>query len=228
MDSFEWNKVAGAVLGTLLFVMVIRIGTEVLFEPKEPAKPGYVVEGVTEDTKGGEAAKPVEEAMPDWGTVLAKADVAAGQDIAQRCTQCHDITNAKTNKIGPAMWGVVNRVRATGPGFSYSSAMKSSAEPWTYDHLYRYIKAPAVMVPGTKMSFAGLKGSTDRINLLAYLRTLADSPAPIPPPAPPAAVPAAGTAAAAATGADKAPATTGPAASPKVPATSAPAPAKTP
>ncbi len=202
MDSFEWNKIAGAVLGTLLFVMVIRIGTEVLFEPVEPEQPGYVVEGVSEEAAPGAPAAPKEEVMPDWGTVLPAANVAAGQQIAQRCTQCHDLTSAKANKIGPPLWGVVDRQRATMPGFSYSSAMKSSEEPWTYDHLFRYLKAPAVVVPGTKMSFAGLRSAEDRINLLAFLRTNADTPAPIPAPAPPApeaAAPAEGTAPAAAT-----------------------------
>ena len=191
MDSWEWNKIAGAVLGTLLFVMVIRIGTEVLFESEAPEKPGYVVEGVAEEAAPGAATAPVVEALPDFGTVLPKADVAAGAAIAQRCTQCHDITSAKTNKIGPALWGVVNRVRGTEAGYSYSSAMKSSEEPWTYEHLFRYIKSPALVVPGTKMSFAGLRSAEDRINLLAFLRTNADSPAPIPAPAP-AAAPAAG------------------------------------
>src|SRR5690242_12231011 len=106
MDSWEWNKIAGAVLGTLLFVMVIRIGTEILFEHEPLEKPGYVVEGVSEEAAPG-AAAPVAEAIPDFGTVLPKADVAAGQAIAQRCTQCHDITSAKQNKIGPEIWGVV-------------------------------------------------------------------------------------------------------------------------
>ena len=229
MDSFEWNKVAGAVLGTLLFVMVIRIGTEVLFEPTEPAKPGYIVEGVSEGAGGGASSAPTVEALPDFGTVLAKADVAAGASIAQRCTQCHDITNAKTIKIGPPLWGIINRPRASVAGFSYSSGMKSGSDPWTYEHLFRYIKSPAIMVPGTKMSFAGLRSAEDRINLLAFLRTNADSPAPIPPPAPAApaeaAAPASGAIPAAATGADKAKV---PAATDKAPAAATPAPAKAP
>jgi cytochrome c len=95
------------------------------------------------------------------------------------------------------LWGIVGRARATHPGFDYSSAMMSSHEPWTYELLFRYLKSPATMVPGTKMSFAGLRSATDRINLLAYLRTLGDSPAPIPPPSPAkAAAPATATAAA--------------------------------
>ena len=198
MDSWEWNKIVGAILGTCLFVLVVKLASESIFEVPPPAKPGYVVEGVQEaSTSSSAAAAPVEEALPDFGTVLPAASVSAGQQVAVRCQQCHNLDKGGPNNIGPNLWGIVGRARATHPGFDYSSAMMTSHEPWSYDNLFRYLKSPATMVPGTKMSFAGLRSATDRINLLAYLRTLANSPAPIPPPAPAkAAAPAAATAAA--------------------------------
>jgi cytochrome c len=184
MDSWEWNKIVGAILGTCLFVLIVKLASESIFEVPPPAKPGYVVEGVQEATSGGAAATPVEEALPDFGTVLPAASVSDGQQVAVRCQQCHNLQKGGPNEIGPNLWGIVGRARATHPGFDYSSAMMASHEPWTYELLFRYLKSPATMVPGTKMSFAGLRSATDRINLLAYLRTLGDSPAPIPPPAP--------------------------------------------
>jgi cytochrome c len=184
MDSFEWNKILGAVLGTVMFVLVVRIATEAIFEPEKPAKPGYVVEGVEEATSTSGPAAPVEEALPDFGTVLPTADVAAGKAVSTRCEQCHDLAKGGANKIGPGLWGVVGRPRATHPGFSYSSAMMADHGIWDYEKLFRFLKLPAAMVPGTKMSFAGLRSATDRINLLAYLRTQADTPLPIPAPAP--------------------------------------------
>ena len=81
MDSFEWNKIIGAVLGTAIFIFVVRLVGEELYKPEQPAKPGYVVEGVVETPAGGGTAAPAEEALPDWGTVLAKADVAAGKFV---------------------------------------------------------------------------------------------------------------------------------------------------
>jgi len=78
---------------------------------------------------------------------------------------------------------VVGRARATHEGFSYSGAMSADHSPWTFDKLFKFLKSPAAMVPGTKMSFAGLRSPQDRINLLAWLRTQSDSPVPIPPPA---------------------------------------------
>jgi len=197
MDSFEWNKIIGAVLGTAIFIFVVRLVAEKIYEPEVPAKPGYVVEGVVETAAGGGAAAPVEEAMPDWGTVLASADVAAGKTTSVKCEQCHDLTKGGPNKIGPNLFGVVDRPRASHPGFAYSAAMKGKPGNWTYDELFKFIKAPGVDIPGTKMSFAGLRSDKDRINLIAFLRSNADSPAAIPAPAPkqeaaPAAAPAAG------------------------------------
>ena len=83
MDSFEWNKVIGAVLGTVMFIFVIRLIAEAVYEPATPAKPGYIVEGVVENAAGGGSAAPVEETVPDFGTVLASADVAAGSTVPQ-------------------------------------------------------------------------------------------------------------------------------------------------
>jgi len=184
MDSFEWNKIIGAVLGTAIFIFVVRLVAENIYEPEKPAKPGYVVEGVVETPAGGGAAAPVEEAMPDWGTVLPAADVAAGKTLSTKCEQCHDLSKGGPNKIGPNLFGVVDRPRASHEGFSYSSAMKGKPGNWTYDELFKFIKEPGVYVPGTKMSFAGLRSDKDRINLIAYLRSNADSPSPIPAPAP--------------------------------------------
>jgi cytochrome c len=213
MDSYEWNKIVGAILGTLLFVVAIKIGSEMLFEVPEPAKPGYIVPGVTETPAPGAATtQAAAEALPDFGTVLPKADIAHGQQVSQRCQQCHDLSKGGPDKIGPNLWGIVGRARASRASFSYSSAMMADHNPWTFEKLFVYLKLPAAMVPGTKMSFAGIESAQDRIDLIAYLRTLSDSPVAIPPPAPPkaaAATPPAGAAAAPA-GQTAAPAASGP------------------
>jgi len=194
MDSFEWNKIIGAVLGTAIFIFVVRQAAEVIYEPEKPAKPGYVVEGVAE-TSGGAATAPVAETTPDWGTVLPTADAAAGKTVSVKCEQCHDLSKGGPNKIGPNLYDVVDRPRASHPGFDYSGAMKAKGGNWTYDELFKFIKSPGVYIPGTKMSFAGISSEKDRINLIAYLRSNADAPAAIPAPAPKAAAaPAAGAA----------------------------------
>jgi cytochrome c len=206
MDSFEWNKVAGAVLGTLIFIFVIRLVAENVYEAEEPAKPGYVVEGVTEAAAPGAAEAPKAEAMPDWGTVLASADAGAGKTLSARCEQCHDLSSAKQNKIGPELYGVVGRARASSEGFAYSAAMKGKGGEWTFDELFKFLKSPGGYIPGTKMSFAGISKAEDRINLIAFLRTNGDTQVPIPA--------AAAAAPAAAAPAEAAPAGNAPAAPP--------------
>ncbi len=201
MDSYEWNKIAGAVLGTLVFIFVIKIGAEMFYHAPEPEKPGYVVEGVVEEGPSG-ATAPVAETMPDWGTVLASADVKAGEAIHTRCVQCHTFEKGGANKIGPNIYGVVDHQKGMHEGFAYSAAMKGKGGNWTYDELFKFLKSPGSYIPGTKMSFAGISKEQDRINLIAYLRSDADTPAAIPAPAPKEAAPAAAPAGAApATGA---------------------------
>ncbi len=218
MDSFEWNKIIGGVLGAVLFVLAIKFIGEEVYKSEAPAKPGYVVEGVVEEpsSSGGGAAATAEEKIPDFGTVLASADANNGKSISGRCEQCHDLSKGGANKIGPALWGVIGRPRATAPGFSYSSAMKAKGGTWTFDEVFKFLKSPGSYIPGTKMSFAGLRGEKDRIDLIAYLRTQSDSPVAIPPPAAAAAAPAHAAAA---------PDAAAPATAPAAPATPAPKPA---
>ena len=216
MDSFEWNKVAGAVLGSLIFIFVVRIAAEHIYEAEHPEKPGYVVEGVVEEGPGAATAA-APEVKPDWGTVLASADVAAGKAVSQRCLQCHTLESGGANKIGPNIYGAVENPRAQHPGYAYSGALKEKGGTWTYDELFHFLRSPGAAVPGTKMSFAGIRNVQDRINLIAFLRSNDDSPAAIPAPKPaeaaPAAAPAEGAAAPAAAAGEK------PAAEPVTPPT---------
>jgi cytochrome c len=212
MDSFEWNKIAGGILASVLFVLVVHIGSQAAYYVPPPAKPGYIVQGVVEPTAGGAPAPaPVAEAIPDFATVIPKADPAVGMTIADRCAVCHDWSKGGPNKIGPNLYGVVGRPRAMHEGFDYSPAMKAKGGSWTYQDLFTFLAAPAQFVPGTKMTFAGLPKAQDRLNVIAFLRTQADAPFPLPPPAP-AAAPDAAAAPGAPAGADavpKAPAAAG-------------------
>jgi len=184
MDSWEWNKIAGAVLGTLIFVIVIGLVAESVYEVPAPAKPGYIVEGV--ETAAAPSEKPAEAAVeptPDFANVIPAADVADGQKISQRCAQCHDWSKGGPNKIGPNLYGVLDSPRGEGRGgYDFSAAMKAKGGTWTYAELFHFLKSPQIWIPGTKMTFAGLRSEKDRIDLIAYIRTWADTPAPLPAP----------------------------------------------
>ena len=151
-----------------------------IFEVKEPAKPGYVVQGVEAPTATGATQAAAEEPLPDWGTVLPKASVSDGKSISTRCEQCHDLSKGGPNKIGPNLWGVVGRPRASHPGFDYSAAMKAKGGSWSYDELFKFLKSPGAYIPGTKMSFAGLPRGAERADVIAFLNTKSDTPVQLP------------------------------------------------
>ena len=121
-------------------------------------------------------AKPV-----DLGALLASADANAGKDKARVCATCHDFQAGGPDRIGPNLWGVIGRDIAGKPGYAYSPAMTAQPGAWTYDRLFTYLASPARVVPGTKMSFAGLSRPEDRAAVIKYLATLGKS---LPPPAP--------------------------------------------
>jgi cytochrome c len=112
--------------------------------------------------------------------LLAKADPAKGEASAKKCQACHDFSKGGPNKVGPNLWGVVGRPVASHEGFNYSAALKAKGGNWTYEDINHFITNPKNYVPGTLMAFAGDPNPEDRANILAYLRTLSDSPVPFP------------------------------------------------
>ena len=183
MDSFEWNKIFGAVLATALLVMGINIVVDEVMKPEKPLKPGIELADAGDDHGGG-GEKPVAEdtTPPDWGTLLPAADLAAGEKVHKKCLQCHSFDNGGKNGIGPNLWNVVGAKHAHVEGFAYSNAISSKPGPWNYDELYAFLKKPSGYAPGTKMAFAGLPKRDDRVNLIAWLRAQSDAPQEIPAP----------------------------------------------
>jgi cytochrome c len=179
MDSFEFNKIAGAVLGTLLATFGLNIIAEGIFHRESPATPGYAI-AVAEPGAGEEAGQGEAKAQP-IAALLQTADAAKGEAAAKPCVACHTFEKGGQNKVGPNLWNVVNRLVASHEGFAYSEAMKAkSGETWTFDSLDAFIREPRSFVPGTKMTYAGMKRDSSRADVIAYLRTLSDNPAPLP------------------------------------------------
>ena len=180
MDSFEWNKVFAAILTLAFVVLGVNFLAEGIFSSKAPEKAGYAIEGapVAVDTSGGNKGPVVEPVA----ALLATADVAKGQKVAKKCVACHSVDEGGKNKVGPALYGVVNRAIGGVDGFGYSTALKAYAadKTWTYEELNGFIAKPKAHIKGTSMGFAGVKKTDDRAALIAYLRTLAATPAPLP------------------------------------------------
>ncbi len=208
-DDLTLNKILGACLVTGLVIMGVRIGSDAIYGQKVPSKPGYAIE-VADTGEAGAAA--VVDTPPDWGTVLASANVDAGSKTFVKCQACHNNTQGGPNQTGPNLFGVVGRPTASHPGFDYSDGMKDHAKDspnWTYDQLYMFLGGPQKWVKGTKMTFVGIKKPQDRIDLIAYLRSQGSTGYAIPAPDPKRAAGAAAAGSASTSAAPGAPATAG-------------------
>ena len=179
MDSFELNKIVAAVLIALLVVKGADLISQHLVSPvflKEPAyKIANVVSSPSPPSIKSTGPTPIEP-------LLSSATISQGAEVFKKCTSCHTIDKGGPNRIGPNLYNIVGTPKATHPDYSYSSAMKQKGGTWTYDDLNLLLYSPRTFVPGTKMSFAGIKDDKERAALIAYLRQQSAAPLPLPAP----------------------------------------------
>jgi cytochrome c len=178
MDHVNVNRVSFAILGAVLFVMLLTAFTNLVLAPRIPKTPGFALP-VAEAAKepAGGAAEPEAPPLP---ALLAKASAEKGQAAAKVCQTCHNLEKGGAAKIGPPLWGVVGRPIASVPGFAYSDSLKAVGGNWTYEALNVMVGNPKKEASGTKMAFPGEKDPQKRADILAYLQTLSDSPVPFP------------------------------------------------
>jgi cytochrome c len=179
MDSFEFNKIAAAVLVTaLLFIGIKEIGNFV-YKVDKPKKSAYKIEGVADTTKTTNEKVKIEEKLASIKPLLASASIESGAKVFKKCAACHSIDKGGANKIGPALWGVVNRKIGGVQGFKYSTAMAKYGKNWSFEELNGFLHKPMKYIKGTKMGFIGLKKDKDRANVIAYMNSKSDTPVPV-------------------------------------------------
>lgn len=175
MSSLEINKIVGAIVATALCIVVIGTIGDALVDPDEHAAPVAVATKEPAPKVAAAAA-----AIESLAVRLASADVAKGKKLFKKCAACHTTASGGKNKIGPNLWNVVNAERGKKTGFGYSKPLMAMAGNWSYDSLDAFLAKPKAYIKGTKMAFSGIKKPRDRAAVIAFLRALSDSPAPLP------------------------------------------------
>jgi cytochrome c len=178
MDSFELNKILGAILGTCLVLLATNFTAQAIFAPVKPAKPGFEVAVKEEAAPGAKEAAPA-PAVP-IEKLLQTASAEKGQAAAKKCAACHTFEKGGPNRVGPNLYGVVGDHRGEGRGFNFSAAMKAKGGTWTFDELNKFLTNPKGYIPGTAMGFAGLPKDSERADVIAYLNSNSDKPEPMP------------------------------------------------
>jgi cytochrome c len=170
-DTMTMTKTVGAVCGSLLVFMLGGWAASSLYHVgSEGHGEGEIAQAYTIDTGAEEAPAEAAEG-PDFATLLASADPAAGEKVFAKCKSCHHLDGK--DATGPHLNGVVGRLKAHSEGYGYSEALLAmSSDSWTPENLNGFLANPKGYAPGTKMSFAGLPKAEDRANLIAYLATV--------------------------------------------------------
>lgn len=180
MNSFELNKIFGAILGTLVFVMGVGFIADEIYAPIEGRGASYEL---PEPAAEGETAVAETPGVPSIAARMQTASAEAGAALMPRCQSCHDYSPDNANRVGPGLYGIVGHPIGGHEGFAYSDVlaqMGAEGEVWDYEHLDGFLENPRTYTPGTKMSFAGLSNPDDRANLIAFLRENSDEPYPLP------------------------------------------------
>ena len=180
MDSFELNKIIGAILLVALLVIGIGKVSNLVFKINKPEKSNYKVEldVETAETKGDE--EPVQREIVDIAALLSTGDLAHGEKIFKKCSECHSIISGGGNKIGPALYNVVGRKVGVLDDYKYSKALAEYEKNWSFEELNGFLLKPKDWIKGTKMAYAGLRKEKDRASVILYLNKYSDSPLPLP------------------------------------------------
>lgn len=173
-DTMTMTKAVGAVCGSLLVFMLASWAADGLYSVGHGYGHGEgeeIAQAYTIDTGAEKAPAEAAEEGPDFATLLASADVAAGEGAFRKCASCHKLDGS--DGVGPHLNGIVNKNKGISEGYAYSEVLASlTAELWTPENLDGFIENPRGYMPGTKMAFSGIASVEERANLIAYLGTV--------------------------------------------------------
>ena len=177
----ETNKIFGAIILALLLLALFSKTGEMLVHPNYPEETAYKIDVPDKGIQSESSKEVVDqfENLPDILSLLQTASLENGEKLSKKCSTCNSFESGGANKAGPNLWNVVNKQKASSDGFAYSAAIAEFGGDWSYSELNKFFLKPKKYIEGTKMNFNGLKKDSDRADLIIWLRSLSDSPAPL-------------------------------------------------
>ena len=173
------NKIIASIMLTIILVLGINKITNVIFNVQKPEKSTYQVANVSTASTQTVAASSDDSNTGDIMALLASASVTDGEKVFKKCAACHNIAKSGTNKIGPALWGVLGRKAGSITDYKYSKAMSAYGKTWSFEEMNSFLIKPKDLIKGTKMSFIGLKSAKDRASVILYMNEKTDTPLPL-------------------------------------------------
>ena len=177
MDGFEINKIIASIILTIVVILGINKLADIVYNVSTPESSSYKVVTATE-TKESDSVKTGSNI--DIKAFFALGSVDHGKTVFKKCAACHSISKGGSNKIGPALWGVIGRKVGSIDDYKYSKAMGAFGKNWDFEEINTFLIKPKDYVKGTKMAYAGLKNEKDRASIILYLNEQSDSPLPLP------------------------------------------------
>ncbi len=182
MSGFEINKILASILvAIIIFVIIGLVGNLVVqITYDEPQITAYKIDIPETSADSSTQTSANDEMVEAISLLLAGASLEQGEKIFKKCGACHNNKKDSKSKIGPNLWNLINRQKASVSGFAYSKALSDYGGKWTFEELNEFLYKPKEYIKGTKMNFAGLNNVEDRTNLILWLRQHSDNPVPLP------------------------------------------------
>ena len=182
MSGFEINKIlASIIVAIIIFVIIGLVGNLVVkINYDEPQITAYKIDIPETSADSSTQTSANDEMIESISLLLAGASLEQGEKIFKKCGACHNYKKDSKSKIGPNLWDLINRQKASVSGFAYSKALSDYGGKWTFEELNGFIYKPKESIQGTKMNFAGLNNVEDRADLILWLRQYSDNPVPLP------------------------------------------------
>ena len=182
MSSFEFNKILAAIILALCVVVIIgKAGNFIVGTNKTKLiETAYKIDIPQSDIGTAISSTTASEVIESISTLLTTASLEKGEKIYKKCGACHNYEKESKSKVGPNLWNIINRLKASTEGFAYSKALSEFGGKWNYEELNNFLYKPKEYIKGTKMNFAGLKNVQDRADLILFLRQQSDNPFPLP------------------------------------------------